>query len=69
MFACMYVQMTRGIIFCRTNVDCNNLERFLKNAGDTGSENQLAGKNSKAKVRTKRSTNKMLNILTEFDLI
>ena len=37
-------------------MDCNNLERFLKNAGDTGSENQLAGKNSKAKVRTAQSS-------------
>ena len=62
--------MTRGIIFCRTNVDCNNLERFLKNAGDTGSENQLAGKNSKAKVRTAQSTyNTKKNFLTNSDLI
>lgn len=58
--------MTRGIIFCRTNVDCNNLERFLKNAGDTGSENRLAGKNSKAKVRTKQNNLKMKKHFNEF---
>jgi hypothetical protein len=40
------------MIFCRTNVDCNNLERFLKNAGDVGSDVPLSGKNSTAKVRT-----------------
>ena len=41
--------MTQAMIFCRTNLDCDNLEKFLNKNGGNGKK--FSGKLEKGMVR------------------